>query len=263
MERPFIFIETKTTERTEFFITSGRQPTYALFYVKKGNFSIKLGDNDYLIGKGDCVILSDDIDFSRKVIEPISFFYLKFRINPKCTFLPQIPIGPISFKNKGRFIDSIEKYEGIAKDKDAKNIYYGEHLLEDILLQAFAENQPQSDAIPPDISDPRRYRDPVIRSTVRYVFDHISERITVETLCQACNTNPSTLNFKMRKELSVSTGAFVEDIRMEMARKLLKDTTYKIREVAQRCGYENIYYFSTVFTKHHGISPNNYRKQYR
>jgi two-component system response regulator YesN len=46
---------------------------------------------------------------------------------------------------------------------------------------------------------------------------------------------------------------------MEEAKSLLKSTSLKILEVAERVGYENPHYFSTVFKKYTGIHPQKYR----
>ena len=266
MERPFVFIECKTTTRNEFIVKSGRQPTYALFFLKKGSFMMTIDAEDHIVKEGDCVIFSDDIDFFRTVIEPISFIYLKFKINPKCPVRMDIPLGIIRFKNNCRFLDSIEKYEKLAEAQTPSAIYYREHMLEDILLQAFAEYN--SDALTDIHSDTVYYkikncRDETVNIVTEYIISHISEKLTVDALCKIAKTNPSTLNFKIKKSFSMSSAAWVEYLRMSEARKLLRNTTFKVSEIALRCGFENIYYFSNVFNKYHGVSPTEYRNKYR
>lgn len=266
MEKPFVFIECKTTSRDEFEMTEGRQPTYALFFLKKGSFRIKLDDKENIVKENDCIILPDDIDFFRTVIEPISFIYLKFKINPKCNFKIDVPYGIVRFKNHRRFRDSIEKYEKITEARGAAEIYYREHLLEDILLQAFAEQGAknsigsQFESIEDEVE---RCHDMVAKVAAQYILNNISSKITVDDLCRAASTNQSTLNFKMRKAFSMSSAAYVEHVRMSFARSLLRNTTYTIGEIASRCGYENIYYFSSVFSKCHDSSPTEYRNKYR
>ena len=266
MEKPFVFIEYKTTSRNEFEVTSGRQPTNALFFLKKGSFKLTIDGAERIVKDGDCVILSDDIDFFRTVIDPISFIYLKFKINPKCHFKVDIPFGIVSFENNSRFLDSIEKYESLAESQDPSVIYYREHLLEDILLQAFAEHKGSALA---DIHSGNSEfqidscKDEIARTALRYIISNISKKISVSTLCRIAETNPSTLNFKIRKAFSLSTAELIEQVRMNEARRLLRNSTYKISEVASRCGFENIYYFSSVFKKYHGIAPTEYRRNFR
>lgn len=54
---------------------------------------------------------------------------------------------------------------------------------------------------------------------------------------------------------------FLIGARMELAAKLLKGTLLNISEIAERCGYDDIYYFSKSFKKYHSISPGRYRRQ--
>jgi two-component system, response regulator YesN len=52
---------------------------------------------------------------------------------------------------------------------------------------------------------------------------------------------------------------YITMIRMEEAKTLLKSTNLKILEVAEKVGYENSHYFSTIFKKNTGIHPQKYR----
>jgi AraC-like DNA-binding protein len=54
---------------------------------------------------------------------------------------------------------------------------------------------------------------------------------------------------------------FLIGARMDLAARLLKETLLTIAEIAERCGYDDIYYFSKSFKKHHSISPGRYRRQ--
>ena len=77
-----------------------------------------------------------------------------------------------------------------------------------------------------------------------------------------CATNPSTLNFKFRKVTNKSVWEYVSEKRIELAKKLLLTTTYKVGEIALKCGFENAYYFSTAFKKSENLSPKQYRIKY-
>ena len=49
--------------------------------------------------------------------------------------------------------------------------------------------------------------------------------------------------------------------RMEAARDLLANTSLKIQEISQRCGYMDQHYFSYCFKKYCGESPNALRRR--
>ncbi len=54
---------------------------------------------------------------------------------------------------------------------------------------------------------------------------------------------------------------FFIHLKMERARKYLLQTNLKVKEIGEKLGYEDPYYFSRIFTKHLGLSPANYRKE--
>lgn len=62
--------------------------------------------------------------------------------------------------------------------------------------------------------------------------------------------------------MNQSPTLFLIGARMEFAAKMLKDKILTIAEIAERCGYEDIYYFSKSFKKYHSISPGRYRRQF-
>lgn len=260
MEKPFEFIECKMAHRNEFDITEGRQPTYALIYLKEGRFRMTIDGSETIFEAGDCAIFSDDVLFSRSVISPISFVFIKFRQNPKCSFTLPLPTGKIFFRNQTRFLENVHTYEALMDAADTRSIYYKEHLLEDILW-LWLEEQGERSVSPKD--DLRLCHDEAVRRAVEFLRASLSKKLSIAELCRATGSNPSTLNFKFRREFSCSIGEFLTEERMKLARRLLSSTSFSVGEIATRCGYENIYYFSAVFHKNIGLSPTEFRRQYR
>lgn len=261
MKKPYLLIECRMDRRREFIVTEGVQPTYALLYLKEGSYLLKMEGKQTVLQAGDCAIFSDDINFSRSVITPISFIMLKFRPNPNCPYSLPIPFGKVEFRDRKHFQETIQKYEDLMEVDDPRAAYYKEHLLEDILLQAFMENQGKS--LFSVKGSAESTHDMTVIQAVAYIRENIDRKLSVEDVCHAAQTNASTLNFKFRKELSCPVGAFISAERMKRARSLLANTTYSIAEVARRCGFENIYYFSTAFRKNHGLPPKEFREQHQ
>jgi len=49
---------------------------------------------------------------------------------------------------------------------------------------------------------------------------------------------------------------FIKMVRLDYALELLQNHMYSVTEVSEHCGFSSIGYFSTVFKKHFGKSPN-------
>lgn len=256
MQKPFKFIDSVITNRNAFYLSSGYQPTHSVFYLKSGAFDICFDDKSEKIQCGDCCILPNDIHFQRQIIEPISFIYIKFAYNEKCPFPISLPHGKIKFKNKQRFCSSIQLLEKLLSSDDACSVYLKEHLLEDILLQIFYESSPVEASL-----EKNKTSDKLVNGALAEIDKLLDKKITIDTLCHILGTNASTLNFKFRKELNCSVWQYVLSERMKRARYLIMCTNYLISEIAVKCGFDNVYYFSSVFKSFYGVSPKKFKNQ--
>jgi two-component system response regulator YesN len=66
-----------------------------------------------------------------------------------------------------------------------------------------------------------------------------------------------------KKSFRFSPPAYQQDLRFEAAQKLLRFTSLRCYEIAQRVGYSNIYYFYRPFKKRMGLTPKRYRQSLR
>ena len=101
----------------------------------------------------------------------------------------------------------------------------------------------------------------IIDSILSYVHRNFMQDITILDIAQACACSESTVAHLFAKIKGQSIKKYVTELRMEQAQKLLKFTDLSIGEVAQMCGFANINYFPTVFKKHVGMTPTEFRMQ--
>ncbi len=258
MEYPYEFIDLRLAKREQFDVDIGRQPTHALFYMKEGSFSLDIGGQRELITSGDCVIFNEDIAFSRRVVETIVFVYIKFRKNERSQLAMPLPYGRVTFTDEARFRSSIATYESLIDRSDRMSVMYKNHLLQDILMQLCLERgllgEPDSDRLAELCTDK------TVVSAVELIRSRLRGKLLIGEICKSIGTNPSTLNYKFRRELSCSVGEFIIGERMRTARRLLSGTTYSITKIAEMCGYENVFYFSRAFRTFEGEAPGEFRR---
>lgn len=78
---------------------------------------------------------------------------------------------------------------------------------------------------------------------VQYIYEHYSEKITLETLANEFHISPSVLSKKLRKRLGVDLRIFVNDLRVQKAVQMLNDPEYKnqsMYEIAMSCGFSSM-----------------------
>ncbi|QHT59690.1 response regulator [Paenibacillus lycopersici] len=98
---------------------------------------------------------------------------------------------------------------------------------------------------------------------IRRVASHIEERLqenwTVKQLAETFGLNASYLSVLFKREMGKTISEFVQDTRIEHARELLKDPSIKVYEVADRVGIQTSAYFTYLFKKLVGCTPQEYR----
>ena len=62
--------------------------------------------------------------------------------------------------------------------------------------------------------------------------------------------SPTYFSALFKKETGKNFSGYISDVRIEMAKSLLRTKQYKVYEVADMLGFENPRYFSLFFKKH-------------
>ena len=95
----------------------------------------------------------------------------------------------------------------------------------------------------------------------KYVKDHIQEEISMGDIAEVVYLNPQYMVRLFRKQEGISILEYITNTRVSMACDLLRETDYSINQVAGLVGYANYSYFSRVFKKITGKSPQEYKKE--
>ena len=100
----------------------------------------------------------------------------------------------------------------------------------------------------------------VIRCVHEYLTEHLSDRITIETLSKQFLINPTTLKVTFKKIYGNSIAAHIREHRMEASARLLETTAKSIAEIARMVGYNSQSRFTAAFKETYGELPTEYRR---
>jgi transcriptional regulator GlxA family with amidase domain len=64
---------------------------------------------------------------------------------------------------------------------------------------------------------------------------------------------------KFKKVTHKTPMEYLAYTRIDQSKLLLRDTSLSVSEIAGKCGFENVYYFSNCFKGATGLSPTAYR----
>ena len=98
-------------------------------------------------------------------------------------------------------------------------------------------------------------------SMLNYVQFNFMNEITIRDIAQACACSQSTVCHVFKQYTGKSIKKYIDNLRINQAKRLLSTSDLPINRIAQLCGFSNINCFPTAFKKQIGISPTEYRRQ--
>lgn len=99
---------------------------------------------------------------------------------------------------------------------------------------------------------------PEINKAVQYIYTHIQDTITLESVCAAINLNKCYFCTLFKMHTGQTFTQFLNEARIHIAKKLLIEAQLTLPEIAFQCGFNNYSYFCTTFKKIIGISPSEF-----
>lgn len=95
-----------------------------------------------------------------------------------------------------------------------------------------------------------------------YIEEHYSGSISAKELSKLCSMSETNLRRKFREYTGQPPLDYQLGLRIRKARELLLERKYNVSEVARAVGFEDVNYFSRLFKKRVGVSPQTYEKMY-
>ena len=99
------------------------------------------------------------------------------------------------------------------------------------------------------------------------IGDSINEKfadpdLSLVSVSTEISVSPNYLSALLKKDTGETFKELLTKKRIETAKELLMDTNMKVREISEKCGYNDQHYFSYCFKKYTGVSPNSCRRTY-
>ncbi|GKX27674.1 DNA-binding response regulator [Vallitalea longa] len=101
-----------------------------------------------------------------------------------------------------------------------------------------------------------------IRQAKQYIDEHYNEKIILDDIADIVDLNPVYFSVLFKKETGLNFSSYLVNVRMEIAKEMIRNSNKTISAVADGVGYKDARYFSQIFTKIVGIKPALYRKLY-
>lgn len=102
-----------------------------------------------------------------------------------------------------------------------------------------------------------------IRSVVEYIHENFAEELTLSELADIVHMNKTYLSTCFSNGMHMKVFDYIELVRVNQAKVLLKTTDQSVLDIALQCGFKSSSYFARIFKRTMGVTPMQYRKNKR
>lgn len=252
-------------------------PGWEFVYVEQGNVEIQAGQEAYVLHRGE-MVCHQPFEFHRlrsygaeaSVIivcftckgQRMDWFRNKIlRLGQRQKqYLSDIaahaaelllPKSPLEISRDG----GMERAPGgtVAQEQTVKNSL--ELLALSLLEQESTERKERVERY-----EQHLHRRNLTRDIIAYLQNNLQNPIRLEDLSRRFSYSLSSVRRIFKDETGLSVMEYLTQLRMDRAKKLLRQTSMSVEAVATAVGYSNVYYFSNAFKNCTGKSPTAYRK---
>ncbi|MBS3769281.1 MAG: AraC family transcriptional regulator [Bacteroidales bacterium] len=96
-----------------------------------------------------------------------------------------------------------------------------------------------------------------------FMINHFQEKISIDQIAEKAHMNPSAFSRYFKQRTGKSVTAFLQDMRIGYACRLLIQTSKNISEIILESGLYNQAYFNRLFCARMNCTPREYRRKYK
>lgn len=101
-----------------------------------------------------------------------------------------------------------------------------------------------------------------VETCIQYMNTNYASHITLEELAALVHLHPNYLCAVFKKYAGTTVFDYLSSLRFRNARRLLRQSTNSVSQIAELCGFRDIEHFSKRFKTISGMSPSAYRNMY-
>lgn len=102
----------------------------------------------------------------------------------------------------------------------------------------------------------------ILQNAMNYICENYAMSITLNDLAEHTYVSTYYLSRMFKKELGKNFVEYLNEVRIEKAKELLRDNKHKTYEVAELVGIQDPHYFSKIFKKYVNMTPTEYKDSY-
>jgi two-component system response regulator YesN len=101
----------------------------------------------------------------------------------------------------------------------------------------------------------------IIEKSLDFINSNYHEyELSINEVSEYISMNTSYYSRLFKQEMGITFTEYINKLRVEKAKILLKNSTFRVSEISYKIGFKDPFYFSTIFKKYTGVNPTEYRE---
>lgn len=229
---------------------------FQLLYILKGKMTFTIGEKDYIASEGTLFFYfpRQPQYYYYKLVDSPEVYWLHFSgagIREHLAYLgfQENTLYPVGFKNEYTLI-----FDKIIKELQLRRAHFSQ--LTDLygleLLTQFSRSILEA-------GSQINYQNGQIQNIIELINKDISNTRSINEYAKMCNMSTCWFINCFKAYTGLTPQQYITGIRIIKARELLSFSSLNVNEIATIVGYDNPFYFSRIFKKNTGVSPQGYK----
>lgn len=233
---------------------------HILIYCLDGKGEAAIENKKYKIESGDFLLIPAKTNHSYKADEnrPWSIYWIHFKgysSNAIISLFIKQNNGNKGFlaENKSSLRLFDEMYHQLQRGYSSEHLIYSNMCLWHFLAVFIYGNVPDETSI----TNGTDY----INRVIDYMTNNLHQMLSIDEIAFAANISTSHLSYLFKKSTGFTVIGYFNHLKIQKACQYLLFTSLRIKEISLELGIQDTYYFSRLFAKTMGLSPQEYRKK--
>ncbi|MES2006434.1 MAG: helix-turn-helix domain-containing protein [Bacteroidota bacterium] len=231
---------------------------HIFIYCVKGSGWAKVGNKKYTVAPGELILIPANTphEYGADEETPWTIYWMHFKGAGSRDFIYMMldrmkeHVTAISFQqNRIHLFEEI--YTSLERGYSIDNICYASLSLQYFLGSCCFDNSYNYQAA--------HEKKNSISVCINYLQQNIDRTLSLQEVAKAVNLSASHFSALFKKNTGFSIIEYFNHLKVQKACQYLQFTDLRVNNIADQLGFEDPYYFSRMFTKIIGVSPNKYR----
>ncbi len=249
---------------------SGKRLTsHLILYLTEGKVSMQIGNETCNAKAGDILLIPKGVFYKPLESDGCQYYFFHFQAStlPETEKIPDsVALAPhMNLENGFAYTCTGIYASGVKIEIYTENVHFdikkifdrGAALRPDRAFsdKLLLDNLVRELLILLSNRDVSHIRNKKFLEILDYINSNYASCVKLSSLSQRFSLSESYISRLFNEELSMKPSEYINRIRISAAISLLVDTDITISEIAEKCGYSGVYYFSRIFKKMTGASP--------